>query len=154
METESVVLPHDPSLGMLLMFAHRVAKHCYTDALASYGLTPAHVEILRLLLNDEASYVSSLAEKYHVTPPVLSDIVTLLEDRGLVTRHRDAGDRRRHRLMLTDEGVRLTHEVLAIRDRLNARLAHPLDADELAQLKTSLQKIITSLEADNIRDDE
>lgn len=148
MPDSPLMLPDDPTLGMLLMFAHRMAHQRYCTATGAYSLTPAHVEILRLLQRGEAGTVGTLAERYHVTPPVMTAIVDALEAHGYIARQPDPADRRRTRLALTESGQHATNALLVIRQQVNDALAATLSEKEKKQLETLLRKIIAALSAD------
>jgi DNA-binding MarR family transcriptional regulator len=147
------MLPDNPTLGKLLMVAHRLAHQRYCTATDAYDLTPAHVEVLRLVQRGEASTVGTLAERSHVTPPVMTALVETLTVRGYIERLPDPADRRRARLALTDSGQRVTDELVVIRQHVNDALAALLTEQERHLLETLLRKIIVALSADPAPDD-
>jgi hypothetical protein len=64
-----------------------------------------------------------------------AEMVAVLEDRGLVLRHPDPGDRRRRVLRLTAPGQQLLDQVRADVDAVEERMLSPLADDEADDLR-------------------
>jgi DNA-binding MarR family transcriptional regulator len=58
----------------------------------------------------EGVKVSELSSRMHVTSPSITQIVTNLEERGLVTRMMDRDDRRSVKVSLTEKGNEITRK--------------------------------------------
>lgn len=71
------------------------------------GITPAQRFVLEQLADGPLPSVNALAARTHTTQATVSVVLGRLERRGLVTRQRDAGDRRRSSVALTRAGQRL-----------------------------------------------
>ncbi|WP_157487589.1 MarR family winged helix-turn-helix transcriptional regulator [Leifsonia sp. Root112D2] len=72
----------------------------------------------------------------------INGIVTRLDDGGQIQRATDATDRRRNTVAITPLGRRYLDELQAATDTVQAELAAPLTAAEVAQLQTLLGKIL------------
>jgi DNA-binding MarR family transcriptional regulator len=70
-------------------------------------LTLSQARLLRLLRRRGPQGVAELAQRLGHSMPTQSRLVDRLEERGLVTRHREPGDRRRVTVALTEAGERL-----------------------------------------------
>ncbi|MER3483040.1 MAG: MarR family transcriptional regulator [Meiothermus sp.] len=75
--------------------AQRAVEGMGVTQMQAYGI---------MLLADGHTQPSALAEAMGTSPPVLSQILAGLEERGFITRHPDPEDRRRVRLELTESG--------------------------------------------------
>jgi len=82
--------------------AKQVARHG--------GLTPTQLLILKVLADEARLTASALSRRVSLTPATLSGLLDRLEERGLLQRQRDAQDRRRHWLLLTEAGRELLRE--------------------------------------------
>lgn len=113
---------HEIAQGMVrLMIA---VDEAYTQASRELGLTAQQAQLLCAAI--EPAAVGDLAEVLHCDRSNVSRLVERAADRGLVARHRGAGeDRRVTTVELTAEGRRHVQEFI---DILNARL-EPLFAD-------------------------
>ncbi|MBB3110655.1 DNA-binding MarR family transcriptional regulator [Paenibacillus phyllosphaerae] len=80
---------------------------------------------------------SEISQLMRVTQPTVSQMVNLLEARGLVTRTQDPDDRRAVRIMLTEEGRRITEAAQAAMQEGMQRLVEHL-TEERAQLLIEL----------------
>jgi DNA-binding MarR family transcriptional regulator len=92
---------------------------------AADGITPSMHSALSAVerLGPAPLPIGDLAVAEQVSPPSMTRIVTLLEDRRLVTRQVDPGDRRVTLLAITPAGTRTLSEM---RSRKNAFLAERL----------------------------
>jgi len=117
----------------------------YARVCESFDLTPHLGTMLRGLA--EPTPMRGLARCLHMDASNLTGLVDRLEDRGLVRRRPDPGDRRVRQLVLTDEGIRL-------RQMLNARLMSDppllagLDEDQRRQLGELLTRSAAAASAD------
>jgi DNA-binding MarR family transcriptional regulator len=73
--------------------------------------------------------------------PRLVALIDELEDRGLVARHRDAGDRRNYAISLTEEGRQLLAELGRVARQHEHTITAALDDNERAQLLALLRRI-------------
>jgi DNA-binding MarR family transcriptional regulator len=73
--------------------------------------------------------------------PRLVALIDELEDRGLVARDRDPGDRRNYAISLTDEGRQLLAELARVARQHEHTITAALDDNERAQLLTLLRRI-------------
>lgn len=107
-------------------------------AAAALELTPMQARALFVV--QEAVPMRDLADRLHCDASNVTGIVDRLEERGLMRREVDPDDRRRRRLVITDEGAELSGE---LRDRVVAD--HPLLALDDADL-TTLHGILMAVE--------
>jgi DNA-binding MarR family transcriptional regulator len=118
---------------MLHGAAIRLLRYVRKEDVAS-GITGAQLSVLSVLAYGGAQTLSALAAAEQVKPPTMSQLVSALEDLGLVTRR--PIDRRSVEIALTRKGRKLLE---AGRRRRLARLTRALDGlpaeqiDRLAQ---------------------
>ncbi len=78
------------------------------------GLKPSEMGLLfhieRFCDENSGVKVSELSSRMHVTSPSVTQLVTALEDRGLVTRRMDPDDRRSVLVSLTEKGEAITRQ--------------------------------------------
>jgi DNA-binding MarR family transcriptional regulator len=105
------------------------------DEFERTGFGPYHHSILALL--EEGSRVSqaSIADTLQLDRGTLVGLVDVLEEHGLIERHRDKTDRRRYLISLTPAGRRQLRVFRKIIDGLDAEFLAPLgEADRAALL--------------------
>ena len=100
----------------------------------AHGLSMTGFQVIALLEMNGALPMTRLAEEIGVALPNATGIVGRLEERGIVERTRDAGDRRLVLVGLTDEGRRLIGEMEAVRRARMTRLIATLDAVQQERL--------------------
>jgi DNA-binding MarR family transcriptional regulator len=84
--------------------AHAAAR--FAQRITELDLTPAQAGLLRLIAWDPGQSQQAIARKLGTPASRLVLLVDGLEERGLIERRRNPGDRRHHALYLTDHGAR------------------------------------------------
>ena len=105
------------------------------------GITSRQVTLLWLIRLNPGLSLRELAAEEGISAPALSGHVDRLERAGLLQRARDADDRRRVGLALTEEGERLLRRVRARRTTWLADRLKGLDDDELATVEAALEAL-------------
>lgn len=77
-------------------------------------MTPFHYLVLCCLWEEDGLSTTGIADKLKQLGATLTGVVDRMEDRSLVYRERDPGDRRIIRIWLTDEGRQLMYVLPAI----------------------------------------
>jgi DNA-binding MarR family transcriptional regulator len=126
---------------MLLYLVKQVelAARSHLDSLLRpAGLTALQYTALTVLERHADLSSAQLARNSFVTAQSMADMITALEGRGLIERHRDQADRRRLVVALTGAG----RELLDLyRDRvatLETTMLTGLDSDEISGLRHCL----------------
>ncbi|WP_121433269.1 MarR family winged helix-turn-helix transcriptional regulator [Actinomadura pelletieri] len=107
-------------------------------------LSPLQAQLLALLAAGPPpeARVDALHRELQVSQPTVSDAITALISKGLVTRHPDSTDRRRHRLSLTPAG-RETADGIAAR---RGELVSVVDALPVEVRETVLNSLLILIE--------
>lgn len=95
------------NLGYKLKLASQLMYRDFLERLEPHGLTPFHYLVLCCLWEEDGLSTSGIAEKLKQLGATLTGVVDRMEERNLVYRERDPGDRRIVRIWLTPEGKRL-----------------------------------------------
>jgi MarR family transcriptional regulator, organic hydroperoxide resistance regulator len=95
------------SLGYKFKLVSQLMYRDFLERLEPYGLTPFHYVVLCCLWEEDGLSASGIADKLKQLGATLTGVVDRMEERKLVCRERDLGDRRIVRIWLTDEGKRL-----------------------------------------------
>src|SRR5215212_4709174 len=98
-------------LGDLLMRAARTLRRRWRDVLAPWDLSPHQARALAVVCTHDGVRLTDLAESLHIAPRSATEVADGLQQRGLVERTPDPGDRRAVILRPTDEGRRLRGEI-------------------------------------------
>lgn len=127
-----------------LQWRLRRAAHASGD---DTGVTPAQGRVLRVVAHcDEPPRMGEVADRLHIAPRSLTDLVDPLEQTGLLRRTQDSANRRVWRLELTDGGRDVLGAFRA-RSRAHAATAFSvLDAGERRQLLALLRRVESNLD--------
>jgi DNA-binding MarR family transcriptional regulator len=117
------------------------AKEQAMQAFERSGLTPYHHAVLAVLDEGARETQNAIADALGYDRGQLVGLLDELEERGLVERRRDPGDRRRHTVTLTAAGSRALRKLRAIADALEHDFLAPLDSDQQQQLHALLREL-------------
>jgi DNA-binding MarR family transcriptional regulator len=102
------------------------------------GLTALQYTALTVLERHDDMSSAQLARRSFVTAQSMADMITALEGRALIERHRDRADRRRLVVSLTAEGRALLDRCRPEVAALEQAMLAGLSADEVAALRAAL----------------
>ena len=130
-------------VGHLAGLTHLRATQLCTAELAELGLTPKQFVALEFIANNPTISQKEIAAHIGTTPTVLVNLLDVMTERGLLVRIRSAQDRRRHSVVLTEEGEALRERVrqaaYAVEEQLQQESG--LDAAEWQALQKLMQKL-------------
>lgn len=123
----------------------------YSKDLANrYNLTTPQLLCLRQLGANGSTTASQLAREVALSQATITGILDRLEARGLITRRRDAQDRRRVNLEVTEEGRSLVEKApLPLQQRFATRLMELPEVDQ-ALIDGVLSRIVEMMEAEDL----
>src|SRR6202161_3559218 len=100
-----------PGSAFLLaqLAAHAAAQ--FAQRISALSLTPAQAGLLRLVAWAPGQSQQAIARQLGTPPRRLVLLVDGLQERGLIDRRRNPGDRRHHALYLTEDGTRIMAEL-------------------------------------------
>jgi DNA-binding MarR family transcriptional regulator len=129
------------STAFLLKRLGFVAKEQAIDAYESTGLGPYHHAVLIALDENSHETQGAIADALGYDRGQLVGLLDELEEQGLVERHRDPSDRRRHIVRLTPEGKRTLDRLRTLARRIESEFLAPLDEQERRQLHALLLRL-------------
>jgi MarR family transcriptional regulator for hemolysin len=138
----------DDSLGVLVSRSARALDRALDQALNAAGGSLATWLVLQALGTGEHATQAELARTVGVRQPTLTHHLDSLERSGFVTRHRDVGDRRAQRVLLTDEGRRLFVRLRRVASAFDGQLRAGLTAAEVDELARLLGQLVENARPD------
>jgi len=118
-----------------------------TDSSTREGLTPTQYSVLALVRVRGPVGLAELADLEGLHPTMLSRIVKVLDERGLVRRMPSPGDMRAARVAVTPEGKQVHDRVRGQRTRALADCLHELPPETTASLLAVVPRLETLAEA-------
>jgi DNA-binding MarR family transcriptional regulator len=122
-------------LGFLLK------EQAFAQLVEATGLSPYHHAVLALLEEDPRETQAMIADALGYDRSHLVGILDELEERGLIERKRDPGDRRRHLVSLTAEGKRALARLRAVVTQMEDEFFAPLDPAQREALHALLLEL-------------
>jgi len=112
-----------------------LAKRGYDD------IRPVHDFALNSILSGAAD-ASQLGRAMSVTKQAAARTISVLEERGYVSREPDPDDRRRMRLRVTERGLAMMREGESIFDEIRERWENQMGADALGTVEAALRQLV------------
>jgi DNA-binding MarR family transcriptional regulator len=117
------------------------------DTSTDEDLTPTQYSVLGLVRVRGPIGLAELTELEGLNPTMLSRIVKVLDERGLIQRMPDPGDLRAARVAATDEGMRVHERVRDERTKVLSACLHGLPTETADTLLTAVPELETLAEA-------
>ena len=137
--------PDSPPIGLQLATTSKLVGRAFNHALGESGGSVPVWQILNSLKGERWRTQQDLARAVGIEGPTLTRHVDAMERDGLVTRHRDTGDRRAVRVELTEAGEALHAELLRAVIAFNRRLRRGLAEHDIAQLRELLDRLAANV---------
>ena len=138
----------DSGSPLLIYMVKQVELACRAqidEIVRPVGLTASQYTALTVLERHADMSSAQLARYSFVTAQSMADMITALEGRKLIERHRDKADRRRLVVALTDEGRAMLDRCRSEVDALEASMLAGLSAAQTKALRATLATCYTNL---------
>ena len=138
----------EPMLLYLVKQVELAVRSHLDNLLRPAGLTALQYTALTVLERHPDMSAAQLARNSFVTAQSMADMITALQGRGLIERHRDQADRRRLVVALTTEGRELLDDYRDQVATLEKRMLAGLGSGETSQLRRCLHACHANLSSD------
>ncbi len=138
----------EPMLLYLVKQVELAVRSRLDDLLRPAGLTALQYTALTVLERHPDLSSAQLARNSFVTAQSMADMITTLEDHGLIERHRDRTDRRRLVVALTTAGRDLLDRYRDQVGELEERMLTGLTRPQVSSLRRSLHACRANLAGD------
>ncbi len=133
--------PSRPPIGLALTRTSRAVSTAFERAMADAGGSASTWQVLLLVRSGQWDTQSEMAQALGITGATLTHHLNALEQKGLVRRWREPGNRRVQQVALTPEGEALFHRLREVAQRHDRRLRSHLTEQETVQLGELLEKL-------------
>ena len=146
---EWVPSPAQPPIGLHLAAAARIVRRAFDEALAEAGGSlPVWLVLLNLKIRRPANQ-RELAEAVGVREATLTHHLNSMDAQGLITRRRDATNRRIHVVELTDAGEAAFLRLRTAAVGFDRRLRAGITDKEVASFEVVLDRLVRNVAADD-----
>jgi DNA-binding MarR family transcriptional regulator len=132
-------------LCFALSVASRSVVAAYRPVLEPMGLTHPQYLVMLALWERSPRTVRDVSDALLLEPATVTPLLKRLEEAGLVTRSRQAGNERALDVALTDKGRKLREKALGVPPTMMARLG--ITREDAAELHQSMMKLISAAQA-------
>lgn len=135
-------------LGYLFKHVQMRMERLNAQALAPFGIDGRELGILLLIASHEPGSQQQAAHRLGIDRTSMVARLDALEEKGLVSRHPHAQDRRRNVVELTAAGRDVVTQAAEASERAEAALLAPLTPEQAEILREGLLAIVTRPEPD------
>ena len=135
------------SLGYQIRYAYRMFMRTLAEELGPHRVTTGQWSALRVLWREEGLSQVELAQRMMVEKASLTSVLKAMEAAGLITRRRNAVDRRKVNIFLTAPARRLKSKVFPLVGKINRRATRRLSAEQVQQLHSLLARVMMNLQS-------
>jgi DNA-binding MarR family transcriptional regulator len=128
----------EPMLTYLVKQVELAVRSHLEEIVRPLGLTALQYTALTVLERHPDLSAAQLARNSFVTSQSMADMISVLEERGLIERHRDRADRRRLVVALTASGQELLDRCRDDVAALEARMVTGLTSAQVSALRRTL----------------
>jgi DNA-binding MarR family transcriptional regulator len=136
-----VSLPAEESLSETFWGVSRQLRHLTRQALEPWEITPGQSRALNVLMRHGTMRLRELSEHLRIAARSTTEVVDALQERGLVQRRPDPGDRRATLITLTDQGAAVGKGIQAARDAEAERFFGGVSEADRADLARILRQL-------------
>ncbi|MEV6604631.1 MarR family transcriptional regulator [Kutzneria sp. NPDC051319] len=131
-----------PRLAYLLKHANLRISELTEKALLPYNISGRELGVLNVLNGREPGSQQHAAQRLGIDRTTMVALLDTLEDKGLVSRHPDAEDRRRNVVELTEKGQNIVRWAGSAAAEAEQVFLRPLTEAAGQQLRESLQAVV------------
>lgn len=135
----------DYSFHYLLMATQALFQRSVMAELYGSGLTAGQPKVLDYLGLHDGSVQKSIAAGCQIDPATLTGLLNRMEEKGLIRRCNEQGNRRSLHVYLTDQGWEKQREVRQTLERQTEVVLSKLDEAQRTQLLDSLYQVCSGM---------
>lgn len=137
----------EESIGYLVNYLAKAFSRALAERLATHGAHLGQWGVLMFLWARDGQSQRELSRQVAIEDATMVRTIDRMERDGLVRRVRDARDRRRINIFLTDKGLDLRDKLIPCAIAGNEVATQPFTAAEKQQLSDLLRRMIEALES-------
>ncbi len=145
MDAEELLPPYEETIGAVLIGANERVIAPLRPVLRKHNITEPQWRVMRVVNDRWPTHATEIAQISQLRAPSVTRILQELDERGLVVREADVGDRRRRLVSLSDEGRRLVETTSRVMVGILDEYADLFGARRLARLSEELRALSAAL---------
>lgn len=135
------------SLHYLLMKAHAMMQCCIFAEAQKIGLSSGQPKVLDYLYSHEGSDQKTIAAYCEIEPATLASILLRMEQKQLIERRQEHGNRRSLFVYLTQTGRMAADKMHTIFEAYDRQASETMDSGDLETVKGLLTEVCNNLES-------
>jgi MarR family transcriptional regulator, organic hydroperoxide resistance regulator len=145
--------PLELSNGYLLRMTHRSFARAMQAQIEPRGVTIGMWYFLRILWEEDGLTQRELSQRIEMMEPTTATALRNMEERNLVRRVRNVGDKRKVNIYLTDEGRALRDVLLPYARQVNEQALAGVSGPDIAVYRRVLSQMRVNLGSGNDLDE-
>jgi DNA-binding MarR family transcriptional regulator len=134
------------SISQLLVQICKVRRNKSNALLSDAGIHAGQDILLYYLSMEDGQTVSSLVEKMCIQQATISNMIDRMVATGMITKEKDASDKRTSRIYITDKGNDAYKQIAKIWKAMETIATKGLSEQQQTQLSELLKQVLNNLE--------
>jgi DNA-binding MarR family transcriptional regulator len=132
-------------ISQLLRDCHRAVSRSLASRIGAHGVSIGQWYFLRALWEEDGLTQRELSHRVGMMEPTTVTALNGMEKRGLVERVRNARDRRKMNIYLTEKGRSLRSKLMPVEEGINRLAVKGMDEEQQAQFESALRRLLANL---------
>ncbi len=142
------------TLHYLLMADHSMLQKALTAAIKDTGLTPGQPKVLDYLLLHDGTVQKDIAAACHIEPASLTSILNGMENKNLIKRKEQNGNRRSSYVFLTETGREAAKKLEQEFAKIEEAAFTGFEPEEREQLCSMLSRLYENMQSHILKEAE
>lgn len=136
-------------IGLLITLTKQYQERILTSLLVKYGIDEFNGpqgRILYVLWNSNSISIQELAQRTGLANATLTSMLDRMEQKNLLRRTADPGDRRKIRILLTEQAFGLREKYDAVTAAMTRITCQGFSEEEIEQLESYMERVLRNVQ--------
>ena len=136
-------------IGLLITLTKQYQERILTSLLVKYGIDEFNGpqgRILYVLWNSNSISIQELAQRTGLANATLTSMLDRMEQKNLLRRTADPGDRRKIRILLTEQAFGLREKYEAVTAAMTGITYQGFSEEEIKQLESYMERVLRNVQ--------
>ncbi len=136
-------------IGLLITLTKQYQERILTSLLVKYGIDEFNGpqgRILYVLWNSNSISIQELAQRTGLANATLTSMLDRMERKNLLRRTADPGDRRKIRILLTEQAFGLREKYDAVTAAITGITCQGFSEEEIEQLESYMERVLRNVQ--------
>lgn len=136
----------DHAFGFMLRRMYAASNLQFQSLTPTPDITAIQATVLLLVFREEIVGVRELARRMKIDRSTMQEVVKRMAKRGFLDRESSEHDRRKFRLIITEEGLAVLNRNIDLMSQLEGKFLSDIPPQDVAIIKAAFTKVLSRME--------